>query len=823
VLNLFCSKKITGFSASFLLAAAALLAGCGSGGVAGTAGPGTAAAPSITVALTDSTGATITSISNSAPSIVKATVKDAGGAAVANAVVTFSTDATKGSISPTSALTDANGVATVTLSPASLSAAGAATITATSLVGTPATEATGSTNYSVSAAPVSSITVALTSSAGTAVNSISSGAPATVKATVKDTTGAGVANAVVAFSNDREDLATITPASQTALTDANGVATVTLSAASLTAAGAGSITAVTQVGTAAVTGSINYSVGAANVVITSPVFGLASLSAFGTTSVTVTVSSDGSPITTPQIVSFTSPCASNGKAVLTPSVTTVNGVATASYRDNGCAGADTVTASISGITPSMATLNIAAPSTGSIQFVSATPTSITLKGMGGVGRQESAQVVFKAVDTAGNPIGGKTVSFSLNTSVGGITLTTATAISDPTTGEVVVGVNAGTVSTPVRVIASTCTNNTSPCTGTLLATQSDQLTITTGIPDQHNFSLSATVLNIEGWNYDGTTTVLTSRLADHFNNPVPNGTAVNFTSEGGSVVSSCITIDGACSATLTSQALRPSNGRLTVLAYAVGEEGFTDLNGNGLADNPTEMFDANGASTDMPEAFVDYNENGVRNTNEPFTDFNQNGVYNSPDGQYNGVLCNSNVAPGSSATACSAQKGIHVRGQMPIVFSSSDAFITINGNAPISLPSCFTAAGFSPGGGAAGGPLEFTVTVVDINGNAMPAGTRVEFTADNGTVTSDALYTVQSTSGCRPASAGAGGSASCPASAASSTFGNIQVVMKSNATFTAGTPPAAGTCADTNNRGTLRVKVTTPKGNITSATATVTD
>src|SRR5689334_24360545 len=33
----------------------------------------------------------------------------------------------------------------------------------------------------------------------------------------------------------------------------------------------------------------------------------------------------------------------------------------------------------------------------SIQFVSATPTSITLKGTGGGGRQETSQVVFKVV------------------------------------------------------------------------------------------------------------------------------------------------------------------------------------------------------------------------------------------------------------------------------------------------------------------------------------------------------------------------------------------------------------------------------------------
>lgn len=672
----------------------------------------------------------------------------------------------------------------------------------------------------VAAAPT--LSVAFTDSAGATVSSISSGAPATVKATVKDAAGTAVANAVVTFSTDPV-YATIVPT--TALTGADGVTTpVTLSPASLTAAGAATVTATTQVGTVAVTGSKGYSVGAAVVTITNPAFGVNPLSAFGTTSVAVTVSSNGVPVTAPQTVSFSSPCASSGKAVLTPSMATANGMAIASYRDNGCAGTDTVTAMVSGITSSSAMLTVNAPSTGSIQFISATPASISLKGMGGAGRQESSQVIFKVVDTAGNPIGGKTVNFSLSTAVGGITFFPATAISDPTTGQVVVGVNSGTVSTPVRVLASTCTNNTSPCTGTTLTTQSDQLTITTGIPDQHNFSLSATQLNIEGWNNDGITTVLTARLADHFNNPVPDGTAVNFTAEGGSVASSCTTTAGACSATITSQALRPANGRVTVLAYAVGEEGFTDLNGNGWADNPTEMIDANGVSTDMGEAYVDYNENGVRDSNEPYFDFNRNGAYNGPDGQYNGVLCDSNAAPGSSAVACSAQKSIHVRGSGAIVFSGSDAGITINGGYTINLPPCSTGAETSPlGPGAPGAPLTFTVTVVDLHGNAMPAGTKVEFFKDNGTFPTgfDTTYTVPSTNGCRTGYPG------CPAAAASATFGNIPVTMKSDAVWTAGdpaaTPATSSTCKNENTFGTFTVKVTTPKGVITTSTMSITD
>ena len=91
---------------------------------------------------------------------------------------------------------------------------------------------------------------------------------------------------------------------------------------------------------------LGYAVGAPAVTVSAPVLGVgaASLSAFGTTSLTVTVNSGGTPVTTPQNVTFSSSCASSGKAVLSTAVATVNGVATGSYRDNGCAGTDSITA-----------------------------------------------------------------------------------------------------------------------------------------------------------------------------------------------------------------------------------------------------------------------------------------------------------------------------------------------------------------------------------------------------------------------------------------------------------------------------------------------
>lgn len=563
--------------------------------------------------------------------------------------------------------------------------------------------------------------------------------------------------------------------------------------------------------------------------MSTPVFGVsgvpATLSALGNTSVTVNVTETlggvTAPITTAQTVTFTSNCAASGRAILSPSVVTVNGVAIASYRDNGCASTDTITASIAGgLAPSTtANLIVTPPAIGSIQYVSAMPLSVSLKGMGGVGRQETSQVVFRVVDAGGLPVAGKTVSFALNTTVGGITLSTPNAISDAL-GQVYVTVNAGTVSTPVRVTASTTTN-----TGTILTSQSDQLTITTGIPDQQNFSLSATTLNIEGWGIDGALTTITARLADHFGNPVLDGTTVNFTCEGGcSIGASCNTVAGSCSVPLTSLAgaiAKPLNGRVSVLAYAVGEEGFTDLNGNGMADQlitkqlapqppSPEMIDTNLVSTDTPEAWVDYNENLVRDLTEPFIDFNVNGLYDAADTNYNGVLCDHTLAPGTPnaanptvSLACSAKQTLHVFKRAVIVLSSS-----------VPAPLIFTPVSLNLGGcvgGAVGAGGSTSVMITDVNLNLMPAGTIIAVGTTDGVLTTPSSYVVPNSIATNIV-----GLSGIYAPA----IGAYTIGVRSDATVTPATATTPATCTDATTSGFLTLTITTPGAGGVGGTAT---
>jgi hypothetical protein len=266
-------------------------------------------------------------------------------------------------------------------------------------------------------------------------------------------------------------------------------------------------------------------------------------------------------------------------------------------------------------------------------------------------------------------------------------------------------VQGGTVATTVRVTATV--QGVTPT----LATQSSQLTVTTGIPDQDSFSLSVQCQNVEAWNRDGVIVPVTARLSDRFNNPVPNGTAITLQTEGGSIVSQCVTAggNGTCSVNWTSSNPRPGThtngdmraGRSTVYATAIGEESFTDTNGNGSFDNG-ENF------ADLPERFLDENENGLRDPSEPIYDFNNNSIYDANDGIFNGVLCLDDTG------RCSAQVTTGI---------AADNLIIMSGSTPDNV---FPVPGTTivvPRDGNA----RVSFALADLNDNPMAQGTTVAF------------------------------------------------------------------------------------------------
>ena len=491
-----------------------------------------------------------------------------------------------------------------------------------------------------------------------------------------------------------------------------------------------------------------------------------SLSAGGSTSLQVSlVDQTGAAYTSPTAITFSSPCEGQGLATITATgvtpasatVTTSTGAASATYVATGCSGSDVVTATASANDQSLTatgTLTVAQAAIGSIAFISATPSNITLKGVGSAGGSATSTVIFEVLDTSGGPRAGAAVTFALNTTVGGITLSPASATTDAA-GQVQTIVSGGTVATTVRVTATT-----ESAAGAAISTESNALTVSTGIPTSHNISLavgSATQCpNVEAWDRDGVTVPVTVRMTDRFSNPVPDGTTANFQTTLGGIQASCETTGGSCSVNWTSKSpysvsgnpqstagnanTNPNycpgalcngttNGRSPIMASAIGEESFVDATGSGVF-NPgdTVAFNANDPQNDFAngtpkpwddtsEPFLNEWELGDSYANgtvfvptyvlgEPFIDFNNDGKRNGPDGLVESALCE---GPLCNTTESS------------VAIYASDVIIVASGAAVITSANAGTPT-LSAGG-------TFNVHITDINNQQMPGGTTVTVVA----------------------------------------------------------------------------------------------
>lgn len=498
------------------------------------------------------------------------------------------------------------------------------------------------------------------------------------------------------------------------------------------------------------------------------------LSAGGNTSITAyIVNTAGELVSDSMDITFSSPCLSANNATITGGnvVKTVNGRADANYTSKGCAGIGGVdlvkaTTTFRGVVlTANANVFVKPDSAQTISFVDATPTLVSIKGTGGL---ETSSLRFQVLGQAGAPVKGVCVNFAPSTTVGGLALVPSKCNpSGPETygsstdanGYVSTIVQAGTVATAVRVTATTANG---------ISTQSSALAVTTGIPDQNSTSLSLSSLNPASWNHDGVVSNATIRLADAFNNPVPNGTAVTFTTSGGAIDGSCTTTGGTCSVAWRSQNPRPSpaatvsfsgvsetgytktcsdgskecrKGRVQILATAIGNESFIDGNGNGLYDDISKdiftnsngvysattkglglsntalcspnaprssgAFGTTNSCDDLREAYVDKNFNLDRDLVEEFVDFNQNGTFDLlPNGKYDGALCSGTA---KSNGDCTTNK-VSVRQEATLVMSCETPM---------------TPVGLSAFSLSAGSSARIPFLLADCNGNALPTGTTV--------------------------------------------------------------------------------------------------
>jgi len=345
-------------------------------------------------------------------------------------------------------------------------------------------------------------------------------------------------------------------------------------------------------------------------------------------------------------------------AVVTPQASTTGGKATATFTAGATSGAATVNITSGTATGSVNITIVPSTSAGTIQFVSADPTVIAVKGSGGI---EISTIKFMVQDANGQAIAdGTTVSFSLVGPGGGEIVSPSTI--GTVNGEAITFLQSGTKAGPVTIIATATLNPGPP--PVVISSSSSNVSIGGATPNYTHLSVATNTLNLPGLSCYGEKGVITAFVADRFGNPVPENTTVSFFTEAGAIVTSGLTNPyGQATADIITQGPAPRNvkpstfyeyevtdafgnrqperswdddeltpkivrnpgdGLLTIIVMTLGEEGFEDKNGNGV-------YDTGENYTDISEPFIDTNDNGKWDDKEVFTDSDSDGRYDPPE------------------------------------------------------------------------------------------------------------------------------------------------------------------------------------------------
>jgi hypothetical protein len=204
-------------------------------------------------------------------------------------------------------------------------------------------------------------------------------------------------------------------------------------------------------------------------------------------------------------------------------------------------------------------------------------------------------------DAQGNPVDvANQVEVDFSTVVspgGGVQIFPLTATTDDQ-GRVRTTVTSGTVSGVVQVRAQI---DGPP----ILRSNPVQIVIHSGLPDANHFSVSRNTFNMPGGVVYGLTNTITAFVGDRYGNPVENGTAVYFTTDGGIIQGAGFTTNGITSATLTTaapfpSAVHPSFGRS---GYATIRARTADWNSQSIEATTTVLFSA-GASINVTSGAV---------------------------------------------------------------------------------------------------------------------------------------------------------------------------------------------------------------------------
>lgn len=198
------------------------------------------------------------------------------------------------------------------------------------------------------------------------------------------------------------------------------------------------------------------------------------------------------------------------------------------------------------------------------------------------------------------------------------------------------------------------------------------VTINPGVISQKHFSLKAsdlfpTVVDTLNNTYTETEVTLTARIGDRKNLSITNPHTIEFRTEYGLInPGSCETDEnGTCTVTWIADASPFKAGLgpdylVTITAFAIGEEAFTDTNGNAIFDDGDAGFE------DLEEPYIDANENDIFDAGDTINDVAStndptgiNGAHDIGDGFFNGGGC-------THSSLCATRTSIAVWDDVPL-------------------------------------------------------------------------------------------------------------------------------------------------------------
>ena len=465
----------------------------------------------------------------------------------------------------------------------------------------------GGTTDSTGSTPTSAINISAISLEGVNSASFIPSTGATAKVKVTDAAGKGISGAIVAFSASGG--VSFSTTNSSVLTDTEGNASIFVKPIDINDNGTYTLTATSTYNSITATSKpYAFSLQKTNLKITqlkTEVPTNTTLEVGGSTNVSLVVTDENGVLQPNTTVNFTNNC---GTFTEDSVMTNSEGVATTTYsaiKADGSLCTDTsviITASTTTGVSANTSINLTPIVGNSIAY---TTTGAVNLGASNSGSSTSGQIEF-TVYSNGKPAANQDVIITktyapLDFSFVKLGNQSAQTVKSDSNGKVNVTLYPGALPGPVELKATLATNST-------ITALSKDVAVATGRATQNGMSVSLTK-NTLAVGVDGDTTEVTVRLVDRVGNAVPNGTVVSFVSEGGKITPNCSTVDGACSATFSTQNPR-SDGRLSVVAYVEGDKSYIDTNGNNKFDIGEPL------SHNIGSFYRDDNENGAHDLGE---------------------------------------------------------------------------------------------------------------------------------------------------------------------------------------------------------------